>query len=111
MTYSSTVKDIIDDQGFVTDPDLWDRDLALAMAAQLGIDELSEIHWQVIDEIRAHYLEHGSLPWMGHVCRSLDLEDNCFYRLFHGPLEAWKIAGLPDPGSEARIYMENEEPE
>jgi tRNA 2-thiouridine synthesizing protein E len=111
MTFSNIVNDIIDDQGFVTDPDIWDRDLALAMAAELDIGELTETHWRVIDELRAHYLEHGSLPWMRHICRTLEVEDDCIYHLFHGPVEAWKIAGLPNPGYEARIYMENEEPD
>lgn len=40
----------------------------------------------------------------------LDLVANCVHRLFGGPLEAWKVAGLPDPGEEARTYMENLEP-
>ena len=104
------VEDVIDSEGFVSDPGLWDRDLALALAAQLGIRELTEVHWRVIDAIRARYLEHGTLPWTAHLCRQLELSDDCVHRLFGGPLDAWKLAGLPDPGIEARTYMENEEP-
>jgi len=29
----------------------------------------------------------------------------CLEQLFHGTREAWRIAGLPDPGEEARAYM------
>jgi tRNA 2-thiouridine synthesizing protein E len=43
------------------------------------------------------------------VCRELDLVSDCVCALFGGPLEAWKVAGLPDPGEEARVYMENME--
>ncbi len=109
MNENLTVEDLFDRDGFVTDVAVWNRDLALSIAAQLGVEELSESHWQVIDELRRHYLDMGSLPWMTHLCRGLDLEDRCIHRLFGGPVEAWKIAGLPNPGEEARTYMENEE--
>jgi len=29
--------------------------------------------------------------------------------LFGGPIEVWRLAGLPNPGEEARTYMENQE--
>lgn len=111
MSNKTTVNDLFDEEGFVSDVALWDRDLALSIAAQLGIDELTEVHWRVIDEIRGNFLDKGTLPWMAHVCRSLDLDEDCFLKLFNGPVEAWKIAGLPNPGEEARTYMENEEPD
>jgi tRNA 2-thiouridine synthesizing protein E len=110
MTGSGPLRDLFDDRGFVTDPDLWDRDLALGIAADLGIGELTETHWRVVDHIRGAYLSRRTLPWMSHVCRELGLDRDCFHRLFGGPVEAWKVAGLPDPGPEARTYMENEEP-
>jgi tRNA 2-thiouridine synthesizing protein E len=110
MAETKTVTDLIDDYGFLTDPELWDRDLALALAAQLDLKALEEDHWSVIDYVREHYLVHGTLPWNHHVCHELELEERCIYRLFGGPLELWKVAGLPDPGEEARTYMENQEP-
>ena len=71
-----------DEYGFVTDPQQWNQDLATSIAGDLGIQELREDHWKGLE----------------------------FYRqLFKGPEEAWKIAGLPNPGTEARIYMEDEE--
>lgn len=39
-----------------------------------------------------------------------DPAEHCVKQLFGGPLEAWRIAGLPDPGEEARAYMANMEP-
>jgi tRNA 2-thiouridine synthesizing protein E len=110
MSNDSTIDDLFDNEGFVTDAELWNRDLALSIAAEIGVDELSELHWLLIDEIRLNYLEKGALPWMAHLCRERGLEPDCIYVLFGGPLEAWKIAGLPNPGEEAKTYMENEEP-
>ncbi len=109
MNEIQEVPDIFDGDGFLIDPDIWDRDLALGIAAQLGIDGMEESHWAVIDYLREHYLTNGTLPWEGNICRDLDLVEDCVHRLFHGPIEAWKIAGLPDPGEEARTYMLNQE--
>ncbi|MGA7981081.1 MAG: TusE/DsrC/DsvC family sulfur relay protein [Chromatiaceae bacterium] len=103
------VTDFFDENGFLLDPDLWDRDMSLAIAAQLKLGELEEDHWAVIDFLRAHYLDHGTLPWQSHVCRTLELDEDCIQRLFGGPVEAWKVAGLPDPGEEARTYTANQE--
>jgi tRNA 2-thiouridine synthesizing protein E len=101
--------DLFDDHGFLAKPDLWNRDLALRIAAQLGLRELTESHWLVIDYLREHYVEKSALPWEEHLCRELDLVRDCVHRLFGGAIEAWQIAGLPDPGEEARTYMLNME--
>ena len=109
MTEVHAVKRLLGPHGFLKDPDVWDRDLASRIALELGIVELEPAHWQVIDHLRRHYLEFGSLPWEAHVCRTLDLAEDCIHALFGGPVEAWMVAGLPDPGEEARTYMLNQE--
>jgi tRNA 2-thiouridine synthesizing protein E len=110
MSEAGAAGDLFDEKGYLIDPQDWDRDLALRIASDLGVKELEEAHWRVVDHIRDRYLADGSLPWLTHVCKELHLGESCFHRLFGGPVEAWKIAGLPDPGEEARVYMENEEP-
>ena len=110
MNMTRELRDLFDAEGFLADPDLWDRDLALRIAAELGLGEFEESHWAVIDYLRDHFLVNATLPWEGNLCRDLDLVDDCVHRLFRGPLEAWKVAGLPDPGEEARTYMLNLEP-
>ncbi len=97
-----------DEYGFMTDPKQWNREVAESIASDLGI-ELEEEHWKVLDFYRVHYLEHGAMTPMEHICHALKLDKHCVRRLFRGPEEAWKIAGLPDPGTEARVYMEDEE--
>jgi len=99
------VSDLFDENGFLLDFDLWDRDLGLAIAAQLRLGELEENHWAVIDFLREHYLAQGAMLWPSHVCRTLELDADCIRRLFGRPIEAWKVAGLPDPGDEARTAM------
>jgi dissimilatory sulfite reductase related protein len=99
----------LDANGFLTDPALWDAHLATRMARRLGVGELSIAHWRIIERLRSGWLAEDELPVQRHLCRKLDLVSGCVDKLFGGLIEAWKIAGLPDPGEEARVYMENME--
>ncbi|MDQ7016652.1 MAG: TusE/DsrC/DsvC family sulfur relay protein, partial [Gammaproteobacteria bacterium] len=94
-----------DEYGFLLNPDLWTEALAEKVAHLQGIDELSEKHWRVVKHIRTKYLEVGGLPTLRLVCRAVSLSKEEIYALFGGCLPAWRIAGLPDPGEEARAYM------
>ncbi len=96
---------LFDELGFLLSPDLWTEVLAEQIAQQQGIDSLGEKHWRVIHHIRAKYLEVGGLPAMRLVCRAVSLSKQEVYDLFGGCLSVWRIAGLPDPGEEARTYM------
>jgi tRNA 2-thiouridine synthesizing protein E len=105
MTTTREIHDIFDDHGFLVDLDLWSRDLALRIAHQLGIPELGDSHWGVIDYLRDDFLANATPPLQGDVCRELDLVEDCVQRLFGGTIEAWKVAGLPDPEEDARTFM------
>lgn len=109
MIRKTDVERLLGQDGFLADPDTWDPQLARRIAAELGIQELGSAHMKVIEHLRDHYLEYRTLPWEAHVCRTLDLNPDCIHTLFGGPIEAWKVAGLPDPGEEARTYMLNQE--
>lgn len=110
MTSSTKNKpDLFGPLGYLEDPDLWTRELALGIAADEGIGEMTEPHWQLVDQLREHYLTAGNLPVQHTLCHQLDLAPRCIIDLFGGLIPAWKIAGLPDPGEEARAYMANME--
>jgi tRNA 2-thiouridine synthesizing protein E len=94
-----------DEDGFLVDPLSWTPGVAAGIAARDGLPELKSEHWEVIGYLRDHYLRFGSLPVMSHVCRVNHLDRNCVHDLFHAPKEAWRIAGLPNPGEEAKAYM------
>jgi len=101
--------DVLDEYGFFKDPALWTRDLALRLAAEMDLGELSETHWRVIDQVRSDYLDSGMLPVQPTLCHEFGLDPDCILRLFGGPIDVWRLAGLPNPGEEARTYMENQE--
>jgi tRNA 2-thiouridine synthesizing protein E len=52
---------IVDDEGFLQQPDQWDRGVAEAMALELDMT-LTDRHWLVIDYMRDTYLESGQAP-------------------------------------------------
>jgi tRNA 2-thiouridine synthesizing protein E len=94
-----------DDDGFLLEPQEWNRRLAEQLARQAGVDTLTDKHWQVIDLVRDRYFAIGALPVMRLVCRAVGLEPNAAHRLFSSCRSLWRIAGLPNPGEEAKSYM------
>jgi len=100
---------LLDQEGYFINPKAWNPEVARMLARRMGFNELNEDHWKILWHIRTHFLKNGTLPAMHHVCKANDLDDDAWHELFtHGPVEAWKIAGLPDPGIEARTYLGNE---
>jgi dissimilatory sulfite reductase related protein len=96
---------LFDEGGFLIDSSLWTEELAGGLAWQEGIGELTEAHWRVILHLRARFHALGGMPSMRRVCRAIGLSREAIYRLFGGCLRVWRIAGLPDPGEEAKAYM------
>ncbi len=90
----------LNEEGFLTDPSVWDNEVAIALAkAQEGIEELTTEHWAVINFIRGHFLESNMAPMVRAVCKNTGLPLKRIYELFpSGPAKgACKLAGLPKP--------------
>lgn len=94
-----------DSTGFLKDPAEWDETVAEEIARQDGIGPLTMTHWQIIRYLRASWISRHALPSVSHTCHLAGCDPTCLEDLFHGAREAWRIAGLPDPGEEARAYM------
>ncbi len=92
--------------GTENDSGRWNEQLARNIASADGIGPLNEAHWRVIRFLRQHFVQYGAAPPMHLACVRNDLEPHCVEHLFSGAREAWRIAGLPDPGSEAISYMD-----
>ncbi len=97
-------KPLYDQDGFLADPLNWDEDMARNIATDEGVSELREEHWAIIHFLRDHYVE-GGLPAVSHVCHANKFERLCIPGLFQSVRTAWRIAGLPNPGEEAKAYM------
>jgi dissimilatory sulfite reductase related protein len=95
-----------DSEGFLRNPHQWSERLARKIARHDGLAELTHSHWGVIHSLREHFDKFGAAPpSFRHVSHVNHLGRHGVDALFHSPREAWRIAGLPDPGEEARTYM------
>jgi tRNA 2-thiouridine synthesizing protein E len=96
---------LFDEDGLLVNPGDWNEELARAIARDNDIAELTDDHWQVIHALRAHYARQGVAPAMAQVCRRLHHDRHWVHDLFHTCLNAWRVAGLPNPGEEAKTYL------
>ena len=89
----------MDGDGFMLEPQLWNRDLAALIAKEDGIENLTEDHWKVIEIIRNNYEEKGMAPMVRVICKETGLKLKQIYELFPlGPARgACRVAGLPKP--------------
>jgi TusE/DsrC/DsvC family sulfur relay protein len=89
----------VDEDGFITDPNLWDEDVAKGFAKEEGITELNESHWKVIKYLREYYAQFGIAPMIRKLCKDTGFQLKQIYELFpSGPAKgACKLAGLPKP--------------
>lgn len=62
---------LLDDEGYLVDPDSWTDDMAAPLARVQGIT-LQDEHWQVIRFMREHYLEHRVCADARHAMKLLD---------------------------------------
>ena len=82
--------------------------MAQEIARQLDIAKLTDEHWEVIRALREHYAKFGVAPAMNNVCRQHGRDRHWVHDLFHSCLNAWRVAGLPNPGEEAKSYLSDD---
>ena len=103
---SDILEQAFDEDGFLTDPHIWNREIAEKIALGSGMAGLGDAHWRTIQVLRRHYLDNGTIPPERLVCHEAELGEDCLQQLFNKDLKsAWRIAGLPNPGDEAKAYM------
>ena len=57
---------VLNDDGFLINPEDWTRELAIELANLEGISELSEDHWKIIDFCRDKAEESGAAPTLNN---------------------------------------------
>lgn len=96
-----------DADGFVIDSACWSHDRARVIAGSREIALVLPEHWTILACLRDYHSRFSAVPPMRHVCRAHNLPQGTLNRLFGAYIEAWRIAGLPNPGEEAKAYMSN----
>ena len=89
----------IDAEGFLTDPQQWNEQIAEAIAAENGIPELTDRHWLVVRFMRDRFLQTGTAPSIRSLGKESGVPIKELYELFpKGPAKlAAKIGGIPKP--------------
>jgi tRNA 2-thiouridine synthesizing protein E len=88
----------VDDEGFMTEFDEWNEDIAKELAANIGI-ELTDAHWPVLKFLREDYKAQGETPMLRRVSTLGGVPTKQLFELF--PKKPAKkmsyIAGVPKP--------------
>ncbi len=94
-----------DEEGYIKEISLWDRDLAELIAKEEDID-MTDDHWEVVNFLRNYYEEYQIAPAIRVLTKAIKKSlgpdkgnSKYLYELFpYGPAkQACKIAGLPKP--------------
>ncbi len=104
-SHASAAKLPLDEDGFLIEHRIWNRELAQQLANDWGIGELGQTHWLIIDFVRDRYFRLGALPPMRNLCNKVGVNREAVKKSFGTCRQLWQIAGLPNPGGEALTYM------
>ncbi len=99
MFTHGTVSIQVDEDGFMEQPEVWNEDVAAALASTEGVSSLSDDHWKLVHYLRNYYLQFGVAPMIRKLCKETGYDLKRVYELFpSGPAKgACKVAGLPKP--------------
>jgi TusE/DsrC/DsvC family sulfur relay protein len=87
------------DEGFMTNPAEWDKDIAVEIAKEEGIVDLTPAHWKIIDFCRQSAIETGKAPTLRAITTGANVTTKDLFTLFpKGPAKkVAKVAGLGKP--------------
>jgi len=89
----------VDPEGFLTDPEQWNEQIAEAIAAESGVPELTDRHWLVVRFMRERFLTTGNAPSIRSLGKESGVSIKELYELFpKAPAKlAARIGGIPKP--------------
>lgn len=89
----------VNNEGFMTVPAEWNKDIAVEIAKEEGIADLSTAHWKVIDFCRESAGVSGKAPTLRTITNGSGVSTKELFSLFpKGPAKkVAKIAGLGKP--------------
>ena len=89
----------IDEDGFIQEPEKWDKAVAEDIARTEEAYPMSDDHWKLVNYLRNYFLEFEIAPPVRMVIKQTGFDLKTIYNLFPGgPAKgACKVAGLPKP--------------
>jgi dissimilatory sulfite reductase related protein len=97
MIASKTVQ--VNEEGYMINPAEWTKEIAMELAKEEGLAELSPMHWKVIDYARQKAAESGASPTLRTITTNAGVTTKELFTLFpKGPAKkVARIAGLGKP--------------
>jgi tRNA 2-thiouridine synthesizing protein E len=89
----------VNEEGFLTDPGEWNKDIAVEIAKEEGIAELTPEHWKIIEYCRQSAATSGNAPTLRNITNNAGVSTKDLFTLFpKGPAKkVARIAGLGKP--------------
>jgi len=89
----------VNEEGFMTNPAEWTKEIAVEMAKEEGIEKLTDAHWKVIDYSRQSAASNGASPTLRTITNGCGISTKDLFTLFpKGPAKkVARIAGLGKP--------------
>lgn len=89
----------VNEEGFMTDPGVWNPDIAAELAKEEGIPALTPAHWKVIEFCRQDAAASGKAPTLRRITTAAGVPTKELFTLFpKGPAKkVAKISGLGKP--------------
>ncbi len=89
----------IDEDGFIQEPEKWDKAVAEDIAKTEEAYPMGDDHWKLVNYLRNYFLEFEIAPPIRMVIKQTGFDLKTIYKLFPGgPAKgACKVAGLPKP--------------
>lgn len=89
----------VNEEGFLLDPNQWSKEIAVEIAKEEGILELTPAHWKVIDFCRQDGIHSGKAPTLRRITTAAGISTKELFALFpKGPAKkVAKISGLGKP--------------
>jgi len=96
---TATLNIKMDAEGFMTDPNEWTKEIAGVLAAEEGIEVLTDRHWVVINFVRSEFDKSGDSPSLRSIGKQSGVNTKELYALFpKGPAKkVARMAGLGKP--------------
>ncbi|HSR20181.1 MAG TPA: TusE/DsrC/DsvC family sulfur relay protein [Anaerolineales bacterium] len=89
----------VNEEGFMTDPTQWTKEIADELARKEGIEALTADHWKIIEFCRQTGMTSGKSPTLRQITSGTGVSTKDLFALFpKGPAKkVAKIAGLGKP--------------
>jgi len=89
----------VNDEGFMTNPVEWTKEIAVELAKEEGVGDLTDTHWKVIEFCRRAAGTSGAAPTLRTITTEAGVSTKEMFSLFpKGPAKkVAKISGLGKP--------------